>query len=111
MLAEQGRVDTIHGAGGRILHRLRPNGFTHHLICRVCGRTAKVDGHEVWEWARKVAFLAGFTLTGHAVELTGVCAAHVGGAQDAQAPGTRGLVAAGRGHGFDSLQFSRYAAS
>ena len=97
VLAEQGRVDTIHGAGGRILYRLRPNGFTHHLTCRVCGRTVEVDGHELWEWARQVAFLAGFTVTGHAVELTGVCAAHAGDAQDAQAPGTRGLVAAGRG--------------
>lgn len=83
VLAEQGRVDTIHGAGGRILYRLRPDGFTHHLTCRVCGRTVEVDGHEVWEWARQVAFLAGFTLTGHMVELTGVCAAHAGAARDA----------------------------
>jgi hypothetical protein len=64
---------------------------------RVCGRTAEVDGREVWEWARQVAFLAGFTLTGHTVQLTGVCAAHAVDAQDAQTPGTRELVAAGRG--------------
>jgi Fur family ferric uptake transcriptional regulator len=92
VLAEDGRVDTVHGAGGQTLYRLRPDGFTNHLTCRVCGRTVEVDGHEVWEWARQVAFLAGFTLTGHVVELTGVCADHAGGAQDAQAPGARGLA-------------------
>jgi len=92
VLAEQGHVDTIHGAGGQTLYRLRPDGFTHHLTCRVCGRTAEVDGNVVWEWAREVAFLAGFTLTGHTVELTGVCAAHPGAARDASAPGTLGLA-------------------
>ena len=91
VLAEQGRVDTIHGARGQALYRLRPDGFTHHLTCRVCGRTAEVDGREVWEWARRVAFLAGFTLTGHTVELTGVCPAHAIDARDPQAAGTRRL--------------------
>ena len=92
VLAEQGRVDTIRGAGGQALYRLRRDSLTHHLTCRVCGRTAEVDGHEVWEWARQVALLAGFTLTGHTVELTGVCPAHAGAARDAPAPGTRGLA-------------------
>jgi Fur family ferric uptake transcriptional regulator len=86
VLAEDGRVDTVHGTGGQTLYRLRHDGFTNHLTCRVCGRAVEVDGHEVWEWARQVAFLAGFTLTGHVVELTGVCADHAGGAQDAHAP-------------------------
>jgi Fur family ferric uptake transcriptional regulator len=92
VLTEQGRVDTIRGAGGQALYRLRPDGYTHHLTCRDCGRTVQVDGHEVWEWARQVACLTGFTLTGHAVGLTGVCPAHAGGAQDPQAPGTRWLA-------------------
>jgi Fur family transcriptional regulator, ferric uptake regulator len=83
VLAEQGSVDTIRGAGGRTLYRLRRGGFTHHLACRVCGHTVEVDGREVWEWARQVAFLAGFTLTGHTVELTGVCPVHARCAQGA----------------------------
>lgn len=82
VLAEQGRVDTIRGAGGQALYRLRSSGFTHHLTCRVCGRTAEVDGHEVWEWAGHVALLAGFTLTGYTVELAGVCPAHATNAHD-----------------------------
>ena len=55
-------------------------------------RTVEVDGREVWEWAREVASLAGFTLTGHMVGLTGVCPAHAGAARDASAPGTPGLA-------------------
>jgi Fur family transcriptional regulator, ferric uptake regulator len=89
VLAEQGSVDTIHGTGGRTLYRLRRDGFTHHLTCRICGRTVEVDGREVWEWARRVALLAGFTLTEHTVELTGVCPAHARGAQDARVPRTQ----------------------
>lgn len=56
VLAEQGRLDTIRGDGGRTLYRLRRDGLTHHLTCRACGRTAEVDGREIWEWARKVKF-------------------------------------------------------
>jgi Fur family transcriptional regulator, ferric uptake regulator len=89
VLAEQGSVDTIRGPGGQTLYRLRRDSCTHHLTCRICGRTAEVDGHEVREWARQVAVHAGFTLTGHVVELTGACPAHAAGSQDAQAPGTR----------------------
>ena len=91
VLAEQGSVDTMHGPGGQVLYRLRSGGLTHHLTCRACGRTAEVDGHEVWEWAGHVALLAGFTLTGYTVELTGVCPAHAIDAHDPQAAGTRRL--------------------
>jgi Fur family transcriptional regulator, ferric uptake regulator len=76
VLAEHGRVDAIHGAGGQTMYRLRRDDHSHHLTCRVCGRAVEVDGHGVWEWAGQVALLAGFTLTGYTVELTGVCPAH-----------------------------------
>jgi Fur family ferric uptake transcriptional regulator len=87
VLAEQGRVDAIHGAGGQTLYRLRRDDHAHHLTCRVCGRTVEVDGHGVWEWAGRVAHLAGFTLTGYTVELTGVCPAHAKDTHDPQAGG------------------------
>jgi Fur family transcriptional regulator, ferric uptake regulator len=84
LLAEQGRVDVIRGAQGGTLYRLRRDGFSHHLVCRTCGRTVEVDGREVWEWGRKVAVAAGFTLTSVAVELSGVCPDHArGGAGEA----------------------------
>lgn len=76
VLAEQGSGDTIRGAGGETRYRLRCCSFTHHLICRVCGRSVEVDGREIWEWARRVASRTGYTLTGYAVELAGECPAH-----------------------------------
>lgn len=78
-LAERGSVDTTRGAGGETRYRLRHGSFARHLTCRVCGRSVEVDRREVWEWARQVAFLAEITLTGHTVELAGVCPAHAGG--------------------------------
>jgi Fur family transcriptional regulator, ferric uptake regulator len=80
VLAEEGRVDAVRGAGGQTMYRLRRDDHSHHLTCRVCGRAVEVDGHGVWEWAGQVARLAGFTLTGYTVELTGVCPAHAEGA-------------------------------
>jgi Fur family transcriptional regulator, ferric uptake regulator len=82
LLAEQGRVDTLRGTSGQTLYRLRRDGRTHHLTCRVCGRAVEVDGQPVWEWGGQVAFLAGFALTGCTVELTGACPAHAEGTPD-----------------------------
>ena len=76
LLAEEGQVDVIHGSQGRTLYRLRRDGFSHHLVCRVCGRTVEVDGHDVWEWGREVAFAEGFTLVSVAIELSGMCPDH-----------------------------------
>jgi Fur family ferric uptake transcriptional regulator len=75
VLAEQGSVDTIRGAGGEALYRLRRGVFTHYLTCRDCERSVEVDGREVWDWAQEAASRAGFTLTGHTVELRGLCPA------------------------------------
>ena len=89
VLAEQGSVDTVRGTGGQTLYRLRLDDHTHHLTCRVCGRTVEADGREVWEWAGQVAFLAGFTLTGYTIELTGVCPVHARDAKDPRGTGER----------------------
>jgi Fur family ferric uptake transcriptional regulator len=78
VLTEQGVVDTLRGAGGEVLYRLRHGSLTHHITCRACGHAVEVDGREVWEWAASVAARAGFTLTGRTVELSGLCPAHAG---------------------------------
>jgi Fur family ferric uptake transcriptional regulator len=79
VLAERGEVDTIHTASGASRYRLRASSATCHLVCRSCGRIVEVDGSKIREWARQVAAEAGFTLTGYAVELSGLCPAHGGG--------------------------------
>lgn len=77
VLAEQGNVDTIRGDGGQVLYRLRRDAFTYYLTCRNCERGIEVDGREIWDWAQRAARRAGFILTGHTVELRGLCPAHV----------------------------------
>jgi hydrogenase/urease accessory protein HupE len=47
----------------------------------------RADGREVWEWAGQVAFVAGFTLTGYTIALTGVCPVHARDAKDPQGTG------------------------
>jgi Fur family ferric uptake transcriptional regulator len=81
VLAEQGDVDTIHTATGESRYRLRASSATYHLICRACGRIVEVDGSEIREWAERVAAEAGFTLTAHAIELSGLCPEHAGEAR------------------------------
>ena len=36
VLTEQGVVDTLRGAGGEVLYRLRHGSLTHHITCRAC---------------------------------------------------------------------------
>ena len=79
VLAERGKVDTIHTASGESRYRLRTSSATCHLVCRACGRIIEVDGSEIREWAKQVAAEAGFSLTGYTAELSGLCPAHGGG--------------------------------
>jgi Fur family ferric uptake transcriptional regulator len=76
VLTEHGSVDVVRGPGGESRYRLRRDGVRYQLTCRVCGRAVEVDGSEIWEWARKTAAEAGFVLTEHVAELTGVCPEH-----------------------------------
>ena len=64
VLAGQGVVDTVRGAGGEALYRLRRGSLTHHLTCRFCGRTVEVDGSEVWEWLARSPAWQGSPLPG-----------------------------------------------
>lgn len=76
VLTERGEVDTIHTASGESRYRLRASSATCHLICRACGRAVAVDGTEILDWGKQVAAEAGFSLTAHTVELSGLCPAH-----------------------------------
>jgi Fur family transcriptional regulator, ferric uptake regulator len=78
VLAERGEVDTIHTASGESRYRLRASSATCHLTCRACGRVVAVDGTEILDWGKQVAAEAGYTFTGYAAALSGLCPAHAG---------------------------------
>ena len=46
----------------------------HHLVCDSCGRSESVDDEILERSLAEIAGRHGFTLDGHQVELTGVCA-------------------------------------
>ena len=47
----------------------------HHIVCRLCGRSAETECPELSEWADHVAASLGYSDVSHAVEVFGVCSA------------------------------------
>lgn len=75
VLAEAGRVDTLHTRDGETLYRrCGTDHHHHHLVCRGCGATVEVEGPEVERWADRVADRHGFVDIAHTVEIVGTCA-------------------------------------
>jgi len=73
-LAERGALDTVRTEGGETLYRRCQTGaHHHHLVCRVCGRTAEVSGPAVERWAEQAAASEGFVDVRHTVEIVGTC--------------------------------------
>ena len=61
---------------GDVMYRYcRSDEHHHHIVCRVCGRSAETDCPELSGWADRVAASLGYSDVSHAVEVFGVCAA------------------------------------
>jgi Fur family ferric uptake transcriptional regulator len=75
LLAEQGVIDALAHRPGEICYRLCSDNHHHHLVCSECHRVVEVGDCDLEEWLEGLASAHGFTVTGHAVEVTGVCAA------------------------------------
>lgn len=74
-LAEDGEVDVLRSADGEAVYRrCARREHHHHLVCRVCGRAAEIDGPGVEAWATQVGAAHGFTDIAHTIELMGLCA-------------------------------------
>lgn len=71
-LAESGDVDMLRMGDEHVYRACEPHHH-HHLLCRVCGRTAELSEGEVDEWLRAVTTRHGFTMTNHSLELVGLC--------------------------------------
>ena len=73
-MAAAGLVDTLRTDTGESVYRRCSEHHHHHLVCRSCGSTIEVGGHEVEEWAAQVAAQHGFTDVSHTIEIFGTCA-------------------------------------
>jgi Fur family ferric uptake transcriptional regulator len=74
-LADDGEVDVLRQAEGDVRYRYcRSESHHHHVVCRLCGRSAETDCPELSGWADSVAESLGYSDVSHAVEVFGVCA-------------------------------------
>lgn len=75
ILEESGQVDAVRAAEGEVLYRLcEDTGHHHHLVCTNCGHTEEVDLSAIEPLLAIVSEKRGFELTGHDLELFGLCA-------------------------------------
>jgi Fur family ferric uptake transcriptional regulator len=74
LLTEQGLVDALMHHPGEICYRLCGQGHHHHLTCSECHQVVELGDCELEPWLTSLGGVHGFTVTSHAVEVTGVCA-------------------------------------
>lgn len=73
-LADEGRVDVLHQAGGEAVYRRCGQvEHHHHLVCRSCGATVEVSGPTVERWTKSVADEHGYIDVAHTLEIFGTC--------------------------------------
>jgi Fur family ferric uptake transcriptional regulator len=73
-LANLGLLDRISFAdGAERYHAVTPGAHHHHLTCSACHRVVNIALCVPEEALRSAASNAGFTLSGHRVELFGLC--------------------------------------
>ena len=54
---------------------LKSGGHRHHLICIRCRKRVLLDGCPVEAFAEEIAGRSGFVITGHSLEIFGLCPA------------------------------------
>jgi Fur family ferric uptake transcriptional regulator len=60
---------------GEVCYRLCGEGHHHHLTCTGCHQVVELGECELEPWLARLGGTHGFTVTNHAVEVTGICAA------------------------------------
>lgn len=74
-LAEAGVVDTLTHHQGELCYRLCGDDHHHHFVCSSCHGVVELNDCRIEPWLDDLAGRHGFAVTGHRVELEGVCAA------------------------------------
>jgi Fur family ferric uptake transcriptional regulator len=74
LLSDNGVVDALMHRPGEVCYRLCGEGHHHHLTCSECHQVVELGDCELDSWLDRLGSAHGFEVTGHAVEVTGVCA-------------------------------------
>ena len=72
-LAETGAIDVLRNDGGEALYRACSTDHHHHLVCTGCNKTTEISSPEVEVWTEKIAREQGYVISGHTIEVFGLC--------------------------------------
>jgi Fur family transcriptional regulator, ferric uptake regulator len=72
-LSEKGFVTEVRMGGLPARYELTPRSHHDHLTCSECGKIVEFENHDIEQLQKMVASNHGFQLTGHVLELYGVC--------------------------------------
>jgi Fur family transcriptional regulator, ferric uptake regulator len=78
LLSRAGVVDALMHRPGEVCYRLCGDGHHHHLTCSECHQVVELSDCKLGPWLDKLGGAHGFRVTGHAVEVTGVCSSCAG---------------------------------
>jgi Fur family ferric uptake transcriptional regulator len=70
--AETGAIDVLRN-DGEALYRACSNDHHHHLVCTGCNKTTEISAPEVEIWTEKIAREQGYLISGHTIEVFGIC--------------------------------------
>ena len=71
-LAETGAIDVLRN-DGEALYRACSNDHHHHLVCTGCNKTTEISAPEVEIWTEKIAREQVYLISGHTIEVFGLC--------------------------------------
>lgn len=74
-LTEKGFVTEVRMGGLPTRYELTPRSHHDHLTCTQCGKIVEFENHDIEDLQQLVAYNHGFKLTGHVLELYGLCPA------------------------------------
>jgi Fur family ferric uptake transcriptional regulator len=72
-LAETGAIDVLRNDDGEALYRACSTDHHHHLVCTGCNKTTEISAPEVEIWTEKIAREQGYVISGHTIEVFGLC--------------------------------------
>lgn len=73
IMADVGLVRSVHVVDGCHGYVLATPGHTHHVVCERCNAVVEIVGCELGGFLERVAQRTGYTITGHWLEISGIC--------------------------------------
>jgi Fur family ferric uptake transcriptional regulator len=73
LMEDMGVLRAVHLADGCHGYALATPGHTHHVVCERCHSVVEIVGCDLGHFLDRVAEATGYTITGHWLEIAGIC--------------------------------------